>query len=74
MADEEKSGPSPSQIQASLVNAPQFESQFDKTAAFKREPLKFRDGVYVLEPDSAYDEDRKLVELSTVWSERDALQ
>src|SRR5271169_16245 len=74
LADEEKSGPSPSQIQASQVNAPQFDAQFDKTASFKREPLKFRDGVYDLEPDSAYDKDRKLVELCTVWSERDALQ
>ena len=43
---------------------------------FEREAPKFRDSASsdFLAPDSPYDEDRKLVELCTVWSARDALQ
>jgi len=67
VADEETSAPSPSQ----LKQAPAF---------FEREAPKFRDsaGSDFSGPDSSqedqYDEDRKLVELCTVWSVRDALK
>jgi DNA-directed RNA polymerase subunit M/transcription elongation factor TFIIS len=42
-------------------------------AFFEHESPKLRDSADY-DPDSSYDEDRKLVELCTVWSVRDALQ
>ena len=56
---------------ASQVEAPQFRPP---PAFFKPESADLRDSAVrdFLEPDSAYDEDRKLVELCTVWSARDA--
>jgi hypothetical protein len=65
----------PSQFKASRFRAP--------TASFEHESTKrkFRDSAGDDSPDSdssddsdAYEEDRKLVDLCTVWSERDALQ
>ncbi len=69
--DEEPSAPS--QVKAPQFRAPQFEQP---PASFDRESPELRDWAVrdFLEPDSPYDEDRKLVELCTVWSVRDALQ
>jgi len=51
-------------------------SQFTPPAFFERESPEHGDWATedFLAPDSSYDEDRKLVELCTVWSERDALK
>ncbi len=62
-ADGEKSGPSPSEF----TPPPAF---------FEHESPKLRNsaGHDFPDADSSYDEDRKLVDLCTVWSVRDALQ
>jgi len=53
---------------------PAASSQFKPPPAFfEHESPKLRD-LADYEPASSYDEDRKLVELCTVWSVRDALQ
>src|SRR5208282_6280094 len=80
--DEETSAPSQvkaSQFKASQVKASQVKaSQLEQSSpgSFERESPELRDWAVrdFLEPDSPYDEDRKLVELCTVWSVRDALQ
>jgi len=79
--DNEKAS-APSQIKASQFKASQFNaSQFKPPPAFfEHESPKLRDstGYDPSGPDSShedqYDEDRKLVELCTVWSVRDALK
>jgi DNA-directed RNA polymerase subunit M/transcription elongation factor TFIIS len=50
--------------------------QITPPTSFERESPEFGDGAVrdFLEPDSPYDDDRKLVELCTVWSQRDALK
>lgn len=65
--DEKSSAPSP--VKASQLEQP-------PPASFERESPELRDWAVkdFLEPDSPYDEDRKLVELCTVWSVRDALK
>src|SRR5208282_3195142 len=56
------------------ADEPAASSQFKPPPAFfEHESPKFRDSADY-DPDSSYDEDRKLVELCTVWSVRDALQ
>jgi len=70
--DEEPSAPS-------QFKAPQFKPP---PAFFEHESAKFRDSAgdnfpdadSSYDPDSSYGEDRKLVELCTVWSVRDALK
>jgi DNA-directed RNA polymerase subunit M/transcription elongation factor TFIIS len=51
-------------------------SQFPPPAFFEHESPKLRDsaGYDFPDPDSSYGEDRKLVELCTVWSVRDAFK
>jgi DNA-directed RNA polymerase subunit M/transcription elongation factor TFIIS len=74
-AEVEDEGPSAaSQVKVSEVKASQFEQS--PPASFERESPELRDWAVrdFLEPDSPYDEDRKLVELCTVWSVRDALK
>src|SRR5579859_6830970 len=50
--------------------------QITQPTSFGRESPELRDEAVrdFLEPDSPYDDDRKLVELCTVWSQRDALK
>jgi hypothetical protein len=68
------------EVEDKRLSAP---SQFKPPPAFlEHESPKFRDSAGddlpdsdpSNDPDSSYDEDRKLVELCTVWSVRDALQ
>ena len=65
--DEETPAPSPSEFKS---------SQFAPPAFFERKSPELRDWATedFLAPESSYDEDRKLVELCTVWSLRDALK
>ncbi len=68
-AEGEDEGPSaPSQVKASSLKPP--------PAFFGHESPKLHDSTSYEGPgpDSSYDEDRKLVELCTVWSVRDALK
>jgi DNA-directed RNA polymerase subunit M/transcription elongation factor TFIIS len=68
-AEVEDEGPSaPSEFRASPFKPP--------PAFFEHESPKLRDSTSYEGPgpDSSYDEDRKLVELCTVWSVRDALK
>jgi DNA-directed RNA polymerase subunit M/transcription elongation factor TFIIS len=61
----------------SQFKAPQFKASRFKPppAFFEHEAPKLRDSAsWTPGPDSSYDEDRKLVELCTVWSARDALK
>jgi DNA-directed RNA polymerase subunit M/transcription elongation factor TFIIS len=65
------------QEEASAANKPAASSRFAPPPAFfEHESPKLRDSADYHFPntDSSYDEDRKLVDLCTVWSERDALQ
>ncbi len=65
--EEETSAPSPSESES---------QQFAPPAFFERESPELRDWATedFLAPESSHDEDRKLVELCTVWSLRDALK
>jgi DNA-directed RNA polymerase subunit M/transcription elongation factor TFIIS len=65
---EDEKPSAPSQPKASQFKLP--------SASFKREAPKFRNPASddSSDPDSPNNEDRKLVELCTVWSQRDALQ
>jgi DNA-directed RNA polymerase subunit M/transcription elongation factor TFIIS len=71
---EDEKAATPSEVKAPQFKAAQFEQS--PPASFERESPELRDWAVkdFLEPDSPYDEDRKLVDLCTVWSVRDALK
>jgi DNA-directed RNA polymerase subunit M/transcription elongation factor TFIIS len=77
--DEETSAPSPSESKSPQFTPPAFFARkSDHESERESDRASPEHGDWATEdslaPESSYDEDRRLVELCTVWSERDALQ